>query len=617
MKLTSYKVQGFPPIRQFEVGALTDIVVLAGPNGVGKTSLLTSLLNLFKNPEHTPNAAAEVEATSPEEAEAWGQKTLNTSTPAEATKLRMFLQRNQKRGQLRSGLINFDSGRQLEHVHPYGFSWDFRDPFFEDVGWDFSFQPMKGRFQDTIHSLHRKIRSQKEDIAKKALALQASGRTSMDLDFRDPLERFYEAFTKLLPGRTLEPFDEQAQTIRYKAGEAVLQLNSLSSGEKEVVTIVFDFLLRDPRDCMIVFDEPELHLHPELSYRLLRTLRDVGERNQFIFSTHSPEIITASLDHSVIFVAPANPARANQAVQLRDDDEASNVLHLIGQSIGVVSLGKKIVLIEGTKASLDKQTYGSIVGPLFPELVLVPVGGKENLGSFVKAFDTVLNKTIWGVDFFMLCDGDTSAGLKANGGGDRMRLLPRYHIENYFLDERVLAAVFEALDEPKGSWLRDPSRIRAELRSLAQSCLSYAAALNVAQRVRTAVGSTDIMPSACHGKDASALARLFEERRAAENLRIQAALDPATLEGDVRSEFQRLSDLLSRDDDQWFRLVPGKVIFQQFAAKTPLDASRLKRLYLKAASAASPDPFAEIKRIFKDFASFGQNDGPPEPTQPS
>lgn len=257
MKLASYKIQGFPPISEFEVTDLADIVVLAGPNGVGKTNLLTSLLNVFQNPGGMPNAVAIVQATNREEEENWGEQTLSASVPAEAAKLRAFLQRNQKRGQLRSGLINFDSARQLEQIQPYGFSWDFRDPFFEDVGWHHSFQPMKGRFQDTMHSLHRKIRSQKEDIAKKALALQASGKTSMDLDFRDPLEKFYEAFTKLLPGRKLEPFDEQSQTIRYRINDTVLPLNSLSSGEKEVVTIVFDFLLRDPRDCIIVFDEPE------------------------------------------------------------------------------------------------------------------------------------------------------------------------------------------------------------------------------------------------------------------------------------------------------------------------------------------------------------------------
>jgi energy-coupling factor transporter ATP-binding protein EcfA2 len=606
MKLKSYKIQGYPPISQFEATDLADVVVLAGPNGVGKTSLLTRLMALFQNPGGMPNAMAVVEATSREEEGNWGHKTLSTAVPAEAQKLRAFLQRNQKRGQLRSGLINFDSARQLEQIQPYPFSWNFSDPFFEDVGWQHSFQPMKGRFQDTIHSMHRRLRSQKEDIAKKALALQASGQTSMGLDFRDPLEKFYEAFTRLLPGRTLEPLNEQSQTIQYRVGNAVLPLTSLSSGEKEVVTIVFDFLLRDPRDCIIIFDEPELHLHPELSYRLLRTLRDVGERNQFLFSTHSPDIITASLDHSVVFVAPANPARPNQAVQLREDDEATRVLHLIGQSIGVVSLGKKIVLIEGTKSSLDKQTYGSIVGSQFPDLVLVPVGGKESVRAFVTAFETVLNKTVWGVEFFMLCDGDTSAGAGAAGNGsDRLRLLPRYHIENYFLDEGALARVFEGLEEPDNSWLRDPARIRAEIRTLAQACLSYAAALNVAHRIRTAAGNVDLMPTSCHGKDATTLAQLFEGRRSAESARVLEALDAKVVEHEVRAEVARLSDLLARDDSEWLRRIPGKVIFQQFSAKTPLDASRLKRLYLKAASGLATDPFAEVREIFEHFSSFG------------
>lgn len=605
MKLKSYVIHDYPPIKQFEVTDLADVVVLAGPNGVGKTSLLTNLLNLFQNPGGMPNASAVVEATSSEERAAWGHATLSTSAPEQAQILRAFLQRNQKRGQLRSGLINFDSARQLEQIQPYAFSWNFGDPFSEDVSWVHSFQPTKGRFHDTIHSMHRKLRSQKENIAQKALALRASGQESMALDFRDPLEKFYQAFTKLLPGRSLEPLDEQSQTIRYRVGNAVLPLTSLSSGEKEVVTIVFDFLLRDPHDCIIVFDEPELHLHPELSYRLLRTLRDVGERNQFIFSTHSPDIITASLDHSVVFVAPPNAARPNQAVQLREDDESTQVLHLIGQSIGVVSLGKKIVLIEGTNASLDKQTYGSIVGSQFPELVLVPAGGKESIGSFAKAFETVLNKTVWGVDFFMLCDGDTSAGSAQDTPADgRLRRLPRYHIENYFLDERVLARVFEALGEPSDSWLRDPAKIRAEVRKLAQSSLSYAVALNVSHSIRTAAGNVDLMPPSCHGKDAASLTQLFEDRRTAEAGRVLEALDREHLQIVVREEFDRLSDLLQRDDDEWVRRIPGKAVFKQFSTMARLDATRLKRLYLNAAQNFDPGPFAEVTAIFASFAAF-------------
>ena len=154
-----------------------------------------------------------------------------------------------------------------------------------------------------------------------------------------------------------------------------------------------------------------------------------------------------------------------------------------------------------------------------------------------------------------------------------MRLLPRYHIENYFLDEHVLARVFESLEEPADSWLRDPIRIRQEIRKEAQACLSYAAALGVAHKLRTAAGNIDVMPAACHSQEVDALAQLFETRRQAESERVLGALDAATVEKHVRAEFGRLADCLARDDDQWQMLIPGKTVFQRFSSKTPIDSS--------------------------------------------
>ncbi len=306
MRLVKYLVRNLPPLLFFEANDLSEVVVFAGPNGVGKTTLLNGLLQIFQNPISGGNISVTVRATSSEETKAWGGRAvLDTSVPAEAQLLRSFLQRQHKRGQLRGGVLNFDSARAFEQIQPYAWSWLFADPFEEQIGWDVSFKPTKGRFQDVVHALVRKIRSQKEEIAKKALILKKEGAASMNLaEFGDPIARFKDAFARLLPGKVMQDIEEQNQVIRYVQDGQTLDFTRLSSGEREVVTVVFDFLLRNPQDCIVVFDEPELHLHPELSYRLLRTLQDVGERNQFIFCTHSPEIITASLEQSVIFVGP-------------------------------------------------------------------------------------------------------------------------------------------------------------------------------------------------------------------------------------------------------------------------------------------------------------------------
>jgi predicted ATPase len=77
---------------------------------------------------------------------------------------------------------------------------------------------------------------------------------------------FKDAFRQLLaPKELLDPEAKQQQLYYTYEGEQ-FPISSLSSGEREVINIVFDFLLRNPSDSIVIFDEPELHLHPELSY---------------------------------------------------------------------------------------------------------------------------------------------------------------------------------------------------------------------------------------------------------------------------------------------------------------------------------------------------------------
>jgi predicted ATPase len=606
MRLTRYSVRNLPPVKFFEASDLSEVVVFAGANGVGKTTLLNGLLNIFRNPVGSPNISIEVSATCSEEAKAWGGGALNTNNPAEAQTLRSFLQRQQKRGQLRGGVLNFDSARAFDQIQPYNWTWMFADPFEEPIGWDVSFQPTKGRFQDVMHALVRKVRSQKEEIAKRALELKKQGAATMNLsEFGDPIARFKDAFSKLLPGKIMQDIEEQQQVIKYIQDGQTLELWRLSSGEREVVTVVFDFLLRSPRDCVVVFDEPELHLHPELSYRLLRTLQDVGERNQFIFCTHSPEIITASLEQSVVFVGPSKGEGVNQALPVRENEKFLDAMTTLGQSIGVISLGKRIVLIEGTRDSLDKEVYGSIIGAQYPDMVLVPVGGKDTAVGFQRAAEAVLSQTIWGVDFFMLCDGDSAArGSRSQQQSDgHLRVLSRYHLENYFLDEFVWAKVFEDLALSTNDPLRNPTVIREALRKLAQDDISYAVALKVSNYFRQLVGNVDIMPKGANGLSVDNLCASMESGRSAEATRCGDCLDKTTVEKLVREEFTRLTDALDQDDESWKSLIPGRPIIKRFSAQVKQDYGTLKRLYIRASRTSQPDPFEEIRSIFSEFAN--------------
>ena len=604
MRLTAVSVTKAPPIAAFGAADLADVVVIAGPNGVGKTRLVAALLQALQAPQSHKNIVLRVQATNEAERSAWGKPILDTSDQSDAQLFVTTLHRNRLRTNWTSSVVQFESDRSIQRIDPYTFTWDVVDPWSESIGWNYGFNTLRARFQDTLHSLFRKVQSQNNELARRAKQLQREGQAAMPLDFPDPLAQFKDAFLQLLAPKRLLDADAKAQQLMYEYDGKQFSIDTLSSGEREVVNIVFDFLLRGPSDCIIFFDEPELHLHPELSYKLLQTLRSVGTNNQFFFCTHSPDIITASLDQSVLFLSPPRPDGGNQAVPMREDDDTNQALRLLGQSIGVVSLGRRIVLIEGTRASLDKQVYGSLLKNRFPTLVLAPSGSKEVIRSFATVVEHVLDRTIWGVDFFMLCDRDAlpvSAGTDQQMGADgRLRVLPRYHLENYFLDENIIAACFDQLEAP-GSWLRDPAQVGARLKDIAESTLSYAAALRVAAVLRQACGNVDLMPKGAGQMTLDQLATTVVAIGKEEAVRVQEALDSNIIDSLVRRTAEHLRHALT-DPVQWKIDFPGRPIINQFAAVAGLEPGRMKTLYINTAGRLGTGVFDDIIEIFRGFA---------------
>ncbi|MET3359346.1 MULTISPECIES: ATP-dependent nuclease [Bradyrhizobium] len=395
------------------------------------------------------------------------------------------------------------------------------------------------------------------------------------------------------------------QQIYFETEGVKLPIERLSSGEREVINIVFDFILRGPEDCIVVFDEPELHLHPELSYKLLQTLVSAGKRNQFLFSTHSPEIISASLENTVVFVRQPQADLDNQALIVNRDDQTHHALQALGQSIGVISLGKKLVLIEGEEASLDKLTYSAILKNRFPEFVLVPAGGKDSIRSFADAYSNIVSKTIWGVRFYLLCDRDAAIIIGRNAvtkdESNRVTALPRYHLENYFLDEQTYATCFQQI-EPPDSWLRNAAEIRKRLLKIAGEAVPYAVALNVTAEIRAKVGNVSVMPrGAVEARSPAALCQLMQAKLDNELTRVQVGLDRRLVSDLVNSEFERLSKAVATDDPIWRADLPGRFILNKFASEADISVGRLKQLYLH--NVEPEKVFQDIIAIFERFRS--------------
>src|SRR3569833_314933 len=93
MRLTAIYASDVHPVKRFEIANLSDVVVIAGQNGVGKSRLIGGLLGRFQNLNAIQNnIRLVVEATSENERNAWQQNSLDTSIQAAAIKFLSTLQ---------------------------------------------------------------------------------------------------------------------------------------------------------------------------------------------------------------------------------------------------------------------------------------------------------------------------------------------------------------------------------------------------------------------------------------------------------------------------------------------------------------------------------------------
>lgn len=64
MRIASFELVDVGPLKRISVHDMADIVVFAGPNGVGKTHISSALIRFAQNPGASPNVHMTIEARS-------------------------------------------------------------------------------------------------------------------------------------------------------------------------------------------------------------------------------------------------------------------------------------------------------------------------------------------------------------------------------------------------------------------------------------------------------------------------------------------------------------------------------------------------------------------------
>jgi hypothetical protein len=265
---------------------------------------------------------------------------------------------------------------------------------------------------------------------------------------------------------------------------------------------------------------------------------------------------------------------------------------------------------EPVEKSLDRDTYGAIVQGKYPSLVLAPSGSRQTILSFAKVVEEILNKTLWGLDFFMLSDRDNSLptpalkSLEVDSHG-RLRFLKRCHLENYFLEPAVIADVFREFTST-GHWLRDTEQVHRQLVTLASELIPVAVNLWLGTQVRSYIGEIDISLKGVNGKDLDWFRKELRPRLQTELHRVSSHLDSAFVESEVEHRWKQLQDSLTTADD-WKMEFPGKILLSQFCSKAEMNRGYFLTSYLSVARRDGFQVFREILDIFDDFETLSKS----------
>ena len=328
MKIEKVHIKNVKGIKNLELSfkkdnKILDLIVLAGVNGSGKTTILEAIKDFFNNkylnfnkPEKS-NVNLDIffedfEKKQIEEAEKSSIDNYEHKLQDFFSALQSYEYNRKNNGEYYSYLIAkfFENPPKIIYVPA--------ENKFEEIQTYSTTLSKEYKFINTINSnVIRDIPSYiatrrnylatiEEDLTMKEITNKVVNEINGIFDILE-LDVKLKGFSK--NEKTMPVFENSA-------GEK-FDINDLSSGEKQLFLRTLSIKMLEPKNSIILIDEPELSLHPKWQQRIIEVYKKIGENNQIIVATHSPHIL-GSVSNENIFILYRNE---NGKIEAKTGDE--------------------------------------------------------------------------------------------------------------------------------------------------------------------------------------------------------------------------------------------------------------------------------------------------------
>lgn len=206
-----------------------------------------------------------------------------------------------------------------------------------------------------------------------------------------------------------------------------INIDNLSSGQKELIHLIFAIYGYDLKNGLMIIDEPELHLHTQTQEQCLKIIQDAYElKLQFILATHSPIFVNPNTMNGLHrfymendFTKVVNPEiKVNEEKNTKSELDEKDLIRILDYTnSSKVFFLKKVILVEG---DTDEYFYREFLDRYKKDLRVsenigfLDIGGVPNFPiwktfltkcgipvRFITDLDTILKK-----DFNILTEGE-------------------------------------------------------------------------------------------------------------------------------------------------------------------------------------------------------------------
>lgn len=460
MRIHSILIQNYKVISNVNVTNLPNFVLLASENGVGKSTIfeaiciVKSLIGPYNNSENQ-----------------WARQKLNNSIRQGETEFRIELEiegtspqeiaimtqprcRVGIRGFFNVGQIqteNLGTPEDIQRVSQLFNGWR-RTPGIGAIDLipsyrrfpigEVALQSTKINVEQIFNQRIAQSENKFNDI--KQLMVRFAAHDALKPDEPSMLTPAITLISDLLSKTVKVDFDSTTlfPTLTLSPPIEGVDIDALSDGEKELVMTYVGLYAMSFSNSIILFDEPDLHLHTSLQQAVLNHLMTMSnEGNQLFLSTHSVEMIGETPDDQIFHLKPFTTG--SQLEHLGSESDKVKIFQQLGASKYTYVNFKKIVFVEGPSDYLILK----LASPKEYKLRFQAVGG---IGSLTT---DILDKASTVQSFFMIRDRDFFDDSKITSleskYSNKIKYLKRRHIENYILDSDELFTIYDKQETKK------------------------------------------------------------------------------------------------------------------------------------------------------------------------